>query len=107
MGPLAPTSLRLDPPVPNPFDPARGAASVRFALAAAGNARVEVFDPAGRRVATLLQGPLPAGEQLARWSGAGDDGARAPSGLYFVRVEADPAAPGGGRALVRRLLLLR
>ena len=59
------------------------------------------------KAAPLLQGPLPAGEQLARWSGAGDDGARAPSGLYFVRVEADPAAPGGGRALVRRLLLLR
>jgi len=107
VGPLSPAALRLDPPAPNPFDPARGPASVRFALAAAGRARVEVFDPAGRRVATLLEGALPAGEQLARWSGVGDDGARAPSGLYFLRAEVEPASPGARRALVRRLLLLR
>jgi hypothetical protein len=99
--PGGPPALRLDPPAPNPFVPVTAALRLRFALAAAGEVRAAVFDPAGRRVATLARGPFDAGEHGLRWDGASDAGPPAPAGLYFVRVDA------AGRALVRRILLLR
>lgn len=89
--------LALAPPHPNP---ARGGTECRFALPAAGEVRLEVFDPAGRRVRQLLSAALPAGEHLARWDGRDESGSRAGSGLYFVRLES------GGRHLARAVVLL-
>ncbi len=77
---------------PNPFT---GSATVRFRLPAAGPVRLAVFDLGGRRVATLLDGTRPAGEHAVTWRAAG-----APSGVYFVRLEA------GGRSVTRRCVRL-
>ena len=44
--------------------PARGGASFRFALPARGEATLELFDAAGRRVAVLADGPHEAGQPL-------------------------------------------
>jgi hypothetical protein len=63
---------------PNPFNPAT---TLRFALAAAGPARLEVFDLAGRRVATLCDGHLAAGPHAIAWQPE-DLG----SGLYLARL---------------------
>ena len=41
-----------------------------------------VFDLAGRRVATLHQGELGAGDHHVTWNGRTDSGAAAPTGLY-------------------------
>lgn len=93
--------LRFDPPAPNPF---RGGAQMprfRFALPDAGQARLDILDPAGRRVATLLDGRLPAGAHEVMWNGAGADGAPCATGLYFVRLQS------AGRSLYHKLLLLR
>jgi hypothetical protein len=94
----APAALWLGPPTPSP---APGAAAVAFALPLAGRARLAVFDAAGRRVRTLLDGPLPAGPQRARWDGRDDAGTPAPAGLYFIRLE------HGGVVRSARLALLR
>jgi hypothetical protein len=93
--------LRLEPPVPNPFRGGAGAASLRFTLPVAEPVRIDVLDPAGRRVVTLVDGTLGPGAHEARWDGRGADGAPLPSGLYFARLA------GGGRVLDRKLLLLR
>jgi hypothetical protein len=80
-------------------NPSRGEVRFAVALARAGEARVDVFDLAGRRVRALYQGRLDsAGLDLA-WDGRLDDGTRAPGGVYFLRL----AAPGvtRTRALVR------
>jgi hypothetical protein len=77
---------------PNPFNPA---STLRFVLAADGPARLEVFDVAGRRVATLCDEVLPAGPNAITWRP--QDLA---SGLYLARL-----TTGAGQATVRLTLL--
>jgi len=89
------TSLALSP---NPFNPQT---TVRYALAAAGPAKVAVYDVRGRRVALLADGLHAAGAHEAVWRGADDNGRTVPSGTYFVRIEAD------GAVLTRKALLLK
>ena len=73
----------LEPGRPNPF---AGAISLAFVLPAACETHLEILDVAGRRVAIVLDGPLPAGRHEARWS----PGARLPAGLYVARLTAGP-----------------
>ncbi len=79
-GPLAVTPLRLDAPAPSPFS---GHAMVRFSLPAAGDARLEVFDVRGARIATLADGAHGAGEHVVAL-----EGGRLASGVYFCRLTA-------------------
>lgn len=72
----------LAPPTPNPC---RGQTEIDFSLATPGPVRMDVLDVSGRRVATLVHGVQPAGRQSVHWDRRGDNGARAASGLYFVR----------------------
>lgn len=71
---------------PNPFNPAT---EVSFELWRDGPVRLAVYDARGRRVAVLLDAPLPAGPVRARWDGRDDQGRGAPSGLYLFRLETD------------------
>ena len=82
--------------VPTPF---RGETQVRFALAAAGRAQLNVYDVGGRLVRVLQDGELPAGEHAVTWDGRSDWGL-AGTGIYFVRFEAL------GRRQTRRLVFL-
>jgi len=75
---------RLTPARPNPFS---GATEVAFALARDSGVRLVVYDVAGQRVRVLLDGPTPKGEYHVHWDGAGDDGRRLPSGMYFLRLD--------------------
>jgi hypothetical protein len=77
---------RLGPGHPNPFR-----SSIRFPLAVArpGTVRVTVFDVMGRSIRTLVSGSTAPGEQEITWNGLDDQGERAASGLYLVRLEAD------------------
>jgi hypothetical protein len=63
--------------------------------------RVELFDIAGRRVRTLHDGKMPAGEYQLRWDGTQEAGLPLASGVYFVRAQA------GDRSIIRKLVLLR
>ena len=54
-----------------------------FVLPVDGRVRAELFDIGGRRVRTLIDGPLTAGRQETRWSTAG-----LAAGVYLVRLEA-------------------
>jgi hypothetical protein len=93
----APCAVRLAPPSPNP-----ARASVRFtvSLAVAGSARVEVFDPAGRRVRVLADGSHPAGTASLAWDLRDGVGRRVPPGVYLVRARL------AGSSLSRRLVVL-
>ena len=101
--PLTGSSLAVlgDDPA-NPFPGAvelrsrvrHGRTSLRFALAHAGTVRLEVFDVAGRRVATLIDGERGAGDHEVAWDGATAAGA-ARAGVYFARLE---TAAGSDRA---------
>jgi len=70
---------------PNPFNPRT---TIVFRLDEPGQADVRIFDVAGRMVATLTLGDLPAGRHEAVWNGNADDGQQAASGVYFYELEA-------------------
>jgi hypothetical protein len=97
-GPLLVDRARLDAARPNPF---RGSTTVRFALPSAAEARLAVYDAAGRRVRTLVTGAQGAGEHSVEWDGRDAGGAKASSGVYWVRLES------GNITDSRRIVLLR
>jgi hypothetical protein len=69
---------------PNPFNPRT---EIAYAVAG-GSARTTlmIYDPAGRRVATLVDGVVEGGRHRAVWDGRDDDGERLASGVYFARL---------------------
>lgn len=70
-----------------------GRNTLRFALRQAGFVRLEIFDVAGRRVATLLEGVRDAGEHELAWE-ASTPGGSARRGLYFARLETPEGRDG-------------
>lgn len=93
---------RLGSAHPNPFNPRT---TLAYSLAAAADIRLAVYDVAGRRIATLDQGPRPVGEHTAVWLGRTEDGSSAPSGVYFARLEIH--GDHGTRILTTRLALVK
>ena len=65
------------------------------------HAEVSVLDLAGRTIATLHRGPLPAGRQALRWDARPESGASAAPGVYLVRARL------GRETRVLRLALIR
>lgn len=49
-------------------------------------ARLEVFDTAGRRVGSLLHGTIPAGQSSVSWDLEAPGGAKVASGMYLARL---------------------
>jgi hypothetical protein len=83
---------------PNPFN---GEASLQYRLPGSIPARAALYDVEGRRVRTLTlrtQGP---GLHVLGWDGKEDNGRDAPSGMYFLKLEA------GGCNVTRKVMLIR
>lgn len=74
--------------------------SVRLELAAATEARIEIFDLNGRRVRVLADRKFERGVHELAWDGLGHGGHRMPRGLYFARLSAN-----GQRAATARIIL--
>lgn len=91
--PPRPTSLQLAQNVPNPFNPTT---EITFSLDRAGEAGLSVFNLAGARVATLVDGPLSGGSHTVSF-----DGSRLSSGVYIYTLQMD------GRTEARKMLLVR
>ncbi len=51
--------------------------------------RLEVFSMEGRRVVSLVDHTLPAGNLAVVWDGKDARGRQVPSGAYFYRLKAD------------------
>jgi hypothetical protein len=83
--PMLPSHTALTFAFPNPF---ADATEVQLSLRASGPVTLGVFDVAGRRVRTLVQGVQPAGSRMVSWDGRGDGGARLAPGAYVLRLEA-------------------
>ena len=70
-------------------NPARGEARFLITLPATGRARAQVFNPAGRRVASLWTDEVhPAGPSAVSWDGSDPSGRAAPPGMYYLEVVA-------------------
>ena len=83
-------------------NPTLGRVTASFALpSAVSRGELVVYDVGGRRVKSLLDGPLAAGDHRIAWTGLRDDGAAARPGVYFIRlVTAEHSA-------TRKILLIR
>jgi len=69
-------------------NPAVHTASLQLSLAREANVRVALYDLAGRRVRTLINGVQPAGVRIVTWNGRNDSGVRMAPGVYIMRLEA-------------------
>jgi photosystem II stability/assembly factor-like uncharacterized protein len=83
-----PSDFSLSQNYPNPFNSST-TITYRLPFADSGgggpaSATLEVFDILGRRVATLVNGVLPAGTHSVRWIAN-----NVPSGVYFYRLQLD------------------
>ena len=93
-----PGRVRLFPSVPNPFSPRT---ALEFTLPSSGIVHLAVYDVAGRRVTSLIDGRTDAGAHRALWDGTDAAGHPVASGIYFVRLEAC------GQTRQRKIVLLR
>jgi len=98
-GVQAPAGFRLEPNVPNPFNPTT---TIALVLDRPGTAVVAVHDARGRRVRTLQDGYLAAGRHLLTWDGRDAAGRPAASGIYFA-----VARDGEGGVQMRRMMLVK
>lgn len=70
---------------PNPFNPKT---TIAFSLPEPNDVRLEIYDVAGRRVTTLVNERLLAGEHRVEWNGVASTGDRVASGVYFYKLTA-------------------
>jgi len=93
-GPTGP-GLHLAP------NPTGAGTTLTFALTEAGAAQVEIYDPTGRLVRTVIAHRLAAGRHQLAWDGRDRVGERVAPGIYFCRVAA------GDESWTRKLTILR
>ncbi len=95
-----PTRFRLGPVRPNPFP---GALQIRYEVPAGSSEAVflTIYDVAGRVVRELAGIQRSPGRHETAWDGATRNGARAASGIFFVRLQA------GDFRQTERVVLLR
>ncbi len=83
--PQVPLEFELAQNYPNPFNPTT---TISFSTPNAAHALVEVFNSLGRKVATLLDENVPAGETSVTFNAADDGNVQLASGVYYYRIVA-------------------
>lgn len=83
---------------PNPFNPST---TFRYELSVDATVRMQIFDPRGRVVRTLVNEELPAGLHESIWAGVDDAGRNVSSGAYICRLQT------GKRVDTTRVVLLK
>jgi hypothetical protein len=68
---------------PNPF---RGSTTIRFETSQRAPVSLSVYNVAGRKVTTLVNGYMEAGPHSVSWDRQDATGARVPSGVYFYEL---------------------
>jgi hypothetical protein len=92
-------TLALHPARPSPFT---GETALELELPPeAGEVRLSIYDAAGRRVKTLVEGPVEPGRRELVWNGTDDEGRRVAAGVYFALLDCD----AGSRS--QKIVLMR
>ncbi len=81
--------VALGAPAPNPT---RAGTSVAYRLPVQQAVRISVHDVRGRLVRTVVDGVMDLGDHVMQWDGRGDDGLRAPAGMYFIQLQTTQAS---------------
>jgi photosystem II stability/assembly factor-like uncharacterized protein len=94
-----PDKFQLFQNYPNPFNPR---STISFEIPYTSDAQLQVFDMAGRGVATLVDERLTPGSYGFMFDGEG-----LASGVYLYRLHYQPQNGNPGSSLVRKMVLLR
>jgi hypothetical protein len=81
-----PSLVTLGQNYPNPFNPET---SIPFTLAREARVSLTIYNVSGRLIVTLVDEHRRAGSHVARWDGRDASGNVAPTGVYFVRLQAN------------------
>ena len=95
--PQKPGRLLLHPNTPNPFNPAT---EVEYSVPGPGRLEIVIYDPAGRKVATLRAREVLQNGKVT-WAGVDDSDRRVPSGVYFC------VARFGDRTAIRKIAMIK
>jgi hypothetical protein len=83
----------LEPNFPNPFNPTT---TIACSLLSAGRVRLAVYDPLGREIAILVDGPQTAGRHSVPF-----DAGRLSSGMYLYRLKTNSGVLAGRMVLLK------
>jgi glucose/arabinose dehydrogenase len=83
---LLPLSVNLEQNYPNPFNPET---HISYSLSKSAQVKLEIFNQIGERIKQLVNEYRNSGTYNIVWNGKMDNGAKAPSGVYFYRLQAD------------------
>src|SRR5690606_18823364 len=84
--PIIPTDFTLGPNYPNPFN---AATIIPYTLSKSSSVGLRVLNILGQQVKTIFTGEQRIGGYYATWDGDTDTGETLPTGIYFVRLQAD------------------
>ncbi|MCB0260584.1 MAG: T9SS type A sorting domain-containing protein [Calditrichaeota bacterium] len=84
--------FQLRPNYPNPFNPSTTLAfNVAGEIGQSYAVRLEIYNPLGQKVKTVVQDNLPAGNYEYTWNGDSDSGSLLPAGIYFASLRSGTA----------------
>jgi murein DD-endopeptidase MepM/ murein hydrolase activator NlpD len=83
---------------PNPFNPST---IIEYALPELTDVELKVYDPRGKLVVVLDNGPRAAGHHRAMWDGRDANGNVVSTGVYFCRLKTN------GRVLTKKMIFLK
>lgn len=98
--PMEPGSLKLELQQNRP-NPVTGRTVIPFQLDVRGATRLDIFDIAGRKVRTLVDGELEPGAHTIEWDGRDEAGGDVSDGIYLYRLNA------GDRVESRRMVMVK
>jgi hypothetical protein len=97
-GEVIPSEFALFQNCPNPFNPTT---EITFSLPMKSEVKLEIFNIAGRKVATLIDGALEAGNHTVEWDGRESCGLPVASGIYLYRLSAGEFVEAKKMALLK------
>ncbi|MDP2807011.1 MAG: choice-of-anchor J domain-containing protein, partial [bacterium] len=89
----------LSSAAPNPVR--NGQTAIVFGLPQSGQVKIEVYNIAGQRVKTLVNGNMGAGYHSVTWNGRNEAGQKAANGVYMYRMNS------GSFTATKKLLLVK
>lgn len=93
-----PHSFQLNQNYPNPFN---NQTRINYFLKSATFVSLAIYDIQGRSITSLVESNQSAGRYSVVWNGQQKDGSSAPSGIYFIRLEANEGVE------IRKALLIK
>jgi len=93
-----PLVTKLEGNYPNPFNPVT---TIRFAVKEPGKILINIYNPKGQLVKTLVNDNLKAGNHSTTWNGTDEHGKSVSSGVYLYRMQAS------GVSQTRKMMLMK